>query len=446
MNKYFTMLACATVLVMVSGCSYVPSWAGGEVAEKEILAGKRVTVLPDINALQPDTAARNAPMNFSKAIANDNWPQHGGNFSAQNGNLSAAGNFDSVTRKSVGDGESFESTAVISPVVGGGLVFAMDQEGVVSAHDANDIDNVRWKYSGAIEEDAPVAIGGGLAYDQGVIYVLSGRGVVAAVDTTTGNEKWRKAMRVPFRSAPKVAGGKLFATTIDNQLFAINTTDGNVAWSHRGINESAGLMNTVSPTLEGNVVIVPYASAEIYVLSQADGKEIWSESLSAGKHTQANALLAGIGGNPVVDGGVVFAVSSGGTITAKALMTGQRVWERSVGGINTPWLAGDRLFMLTSDNMLVSFVKYDGKVQWVTPLQSYEDMDDKKDPISWKGPVMVDGKLAVVGSNGELLMVSAQDGSIVATKSIPDDIYTAPVVAGGRMYLVRQDSTLYCLK
>ncbi len=111
-----------------------------------------------------------------------------------------------------------------------------------------------------------------------------------------------------------------------------------------------------------------------------------------------------------------------------------------------PWIAGDYLFILTGDNTVACLVKYNGRVRWATRLPDFKDQKEKKDPITWKGPVMVDGRLVVVGSNGQLVLVSAADGKTVATKTIPEGMYAAPVVAGGKLYLAGQDATLYSLQ
>ena len=104
------------------------------------------------------------------------------------------------------------------------------------------------------------------------------------------------------------------------------------------------------------------------------------------------------------------------------------------------------MFLLTEDNTLLCFIKYDGRIRWATKLASYGDEAKKREPISWKGPVLVEGKLAIVSSKGQMLLVNAADGKIAATKEIPEGIYTPPVVAEGRMYLVSQDAVLYELQ
>lgn len=442
MNKrlLFSLLLTS---VAISGCSHMPSWLGGKKDDKPKLEGERISVLPASSELQADEGLKNLVVSLPAAQENAAWPQH----STLNGNLAAAGNFDKQTSARVGEGEKFEHTLVPRPVVGGGLVYAMDSIGTISAHDAANVNRVRWQSKGVSEKEEPDIIGGGLAYDQNKLYATSGRGIIAAFDAASGKALWRKALRIPFRSAPKVSDGKVFAITIDNQVYAFNAANGDVVWSQRGISETAGIMNNVSPTIAGDDLVVPFSSGEIYNLNMADGRPLWNDSLiSLGRRTQATALFSGIGGDPVVDNEIVFVVSGGDMISVFYLPNGQRVWERPIGSINTPWLAGDYLYVLTSDNHLVCFVKYNGRIRWSTRLKTYANEAEKKDPIIWKGPVMTGGNLAVVGSNGQLLLISGTDGNVVATKSVPEGIVTAPVIAGGRMYLVGQDAQLHELQ
>ena len=74
------------------------------------------------------------------------------------------------------------------------------------------------------------------------------------------------------------------------------------------------------------------------------------------------------------------------------------------------------------------------------------DEERKLYPIAWNGPVLVNGKLAVVSSKGELKLISAASGEVTATLNVAEDIYTPPVVAGGRIYLINKDATLYSLQ
>jgi outer membrane protein assembly factor BamB len=437
------LLACSVAL---AGCSSLPSWMGGKKKEAEKLEGERISVAPPDEALQPDSRLASVAVSLPPATANSEWVQQAGGFSAARGNLAGKGTFGSVASVRAGEGNGFASVLVLPPVVGDGRVYAIDAAGYISAHDAGNIDKVLWTSEGAYEEDAPDSFGGGLAYDNGRVYAVSGRGQVVALDAATGTAVWKKSLRVAFRSAPKVAGGKLFATTLDNQLYAIRTDNGEIAWTQRGLTETTDFMKSVSPAVQGDTLITPYSSGEVYALSATDGRELWADALSAQRGVKSSALFTGIGGDPVIDGEVVFAVSTSGQATAFHVADGQRIWERPLSAINSPWLAGDYLYFLSSDNTLVALVKYNGAIRWSVRLPSYEDEEEKEGAILWKGPVMVDSALVLVGSHGQLVRVDASDGKVLTTTDIPERIHTAPVVAGGRMYLVGQDATLYSLE
>jgi len=439
-------LVCALLLpvALLSGCSYVPSWMGGRKAARPIESGERITVLPMDGDLKPDPLLQTKEMKLPEPKGNADWPAHSGNVASDASNL-AGSDFTHEQSVTAGEGAAYDTPLVNSPVAGGGMVFAMDGAGAVSAHSIEHIDTRRWESPGVYEEDQPLIAGGGMAYSGGRLFVASGRGLVVALDAENGKELWRKALKAPVRSAPMVSGGRLYATTLDNQLFVLKAASGDIVWTQRGINEATGLMKSVSPAIAGEMVVAPYSSGEVYVLFAPDGKEVWSTSLSGGKRVQSSALFASIGSDPVVDGSVLFVATSGGSLSVKSLATGQPVWDIPVGSTNTPWIAGDYAFVLTSENVLLGLFKYDGHIRWSLKLPTFANEKEKKERISWKGPVLVEGKLLLVSSHGQLVSVNARDGAMEPTREIPENIYTAPVVAGGRMFLMGQDATLYAL-
>ena len=168
--------------------------------------------------------------------------------------------------------------------------------------------------------------------------------------------------------------------------------------------------------------------------------------VSSSLRSTAASAFSGIGGDPVVDGDVVFAVSTSGSFAVFSLLNGQKLWEYPAASLNTPWVTGDYVYVLTTDNVLVSFVKYDGRVRWARALVSFEDEERKKDPILWYGPVMANGQLILVGSHGQLIKIAATDGKVDSQLEVEEDIATAPVIAGGTIYLIDRDANLHALK
>jgi outer membrane protein assembly factor BamB len=272
--------------------------------------------------------------------------------------------------------------------------------------------------------------------------VATGYAEVLALDPADGKVIWRKTVAAPVHSSPTVAEGRIFAVTVDNELNALSTEDGPRLWSHNGIPESAGLLGGASPAVEGEVVIAPYSSGELFALRVENGRAVWSDSLAASRRANAVSGLADIRGRPVIDRAKVFAVSHSGRMAAIDLRSGDRVWEQQIASSHSPWVVGEYVFVLANDNTLVCLTRKEGKVRWVHPLRRYEDEKSKSDPIRWAGPVLGGNRLIVLSSLGEAVMVSPYTGEAVGGLSMSSGGFLGPVIAGDALYLLTDDANL----
>lgn len=440
------MKKLSLLLVMVpllTACDSLPSWMGGAPKEVVRLPGKREDVLLTDQSNAVDEKLKTTPLKIPPAAANANWAQPTDEFTAANGNLALTGDLTQDNATSIGDGNKFSHMLIPKPVIADGKLFAMDGAGYVSAHALGDIGKKIWTSKSLVNAGEDEVMGGGLAASGGKLYAVCGLGQVAAMDSENGNEIWKRDLGIPLRSAPRVVGNMLYVISIESQLFALDVATGKTLWTHRGISEGAGLMNAVSPAVTSNMLFAPYASGELYSLKLEDGSEIWRASLAQTRRTSATSVFSGIGGDPVVDGQVVFAVSSGGVFSVYNILNGQPLWDKQISSLNTPWLAGDYIFVLSEDNVLMALLKYDGRVRWSTQLSRFEDEKRHLKPIIWHGPVLANDKLIVVSSNGEMNLIEASTGDIAKTYHIDSDINTAPVIAGGKLYLVGRDARLH---
>jgi outer membrane protein assembly factor BamB len=440
MKNKFVLLAC---LLALSACDSLPDWMGSD-EEEVVLPGERIAVLEYRRSLEADEALSEEKVELMAPETNPDWrfdlaPQLEG-FE----NLTVTG-FEDSTSATIGNGESWETVLASQPVVGDGTVYAMDAQGYVTAHDASDITTIKWESEAPTSPDEDDISGGGLAYADGVVYVTTGRGVLMALVAKDGSVLWKQQVDVPIRAAPVIDDGRVFAVTIDNQLLAHDARTGKPLWSHRGIKESALYLGTVSPSVLNGIVVVAYTSGELYALRAEDGSPLWSDTLIVNRRTAATATLTGIDATPVIKGNTVYGLSNSGLMVANLLSNGRGQWDLEVSGHLTPWVSGDYIFVITSDPQLLAVNRRDGRIKWATPLLRQDDDGDDETP-GFTNPMVINGQVAVAANNGELMMFSVQDGTLVQTIEIPDDLATEPVVAGGRMYLLTRDATLHMLQ
>lgn len=434
------LLVAAIMLAGLAACDMVRTIVGSE--EEEILPGERISVLQLQQSLEPDPGIADLAVRLPPPYVNDEWPQAGGYPGHAMHHLEAGEVLGRAWQVRVGSGSDSDARLLAAPIVAGGRVYVLDSRGRIAALDAQSGDRL-WRYRLTPEgEDDESALGGGIAYEGGVLYVANGFGEVLALDAGSGALYWRRTIGVPVRAPPTVAGGRVFAVSYDNRLHALAAANGEVLWTHSGIVEDAGLLGGASPAVEGSIVVAPYSSGELFALRVENGRVAWSDSLSRTALLTPLASLSDINGRPVVDRGRVYAVSHAGRLAAIDLQTGARVWERNIASVEAPWVAGDFIYLVTTESEVVCLSRRDGRIRWVRVLQRYEDEEDKDDPIHWSGPVLAGDRLIVTSSHGEALSLSPYTGELTGRLELSDDVFIAPVVAGATIYILSDDGEL----
>lgn len=432
-------VAIVAMTLFIGGCGYFFS------EEEARIPGERIAVLRLERSLEPDRRVADLQVRLPRPTAKPSWPQAGGSSAHVQHHIALPATLREAWRTNIGEGSESTMRLLATPVIGDGRAFVMDVESQISAINTATGD-VLWEYDPRVPDDDDEAFGGGIAYENGVLYVSTGFADVVSLDAETGKERWRKRMSGPMRAAPAVADGRVFVVTIDNQLFALNGETGERLWSHAGISEIAGLLGGASPAIAAGTVVVPYSSGEIFSLRVENGRPLWSDNLSSSQRLDALSTLADIRGMPVIDRGTVYAISHSGRMAAIDLRSGTRAWEKPIGGVEMPWVAGEFIYLLTNESQLVCLTRRGGRVRWVRDLPQFEEPDDRDDPIKWSGPALAGDRLIITGSHGEAWSVSPYTGKVLGRIDLSEEIFLPPVVADGTLYFLTEDGDLIAMR
>lgn len=425
------------VLSAMTGCT-VPSWMGGPGKKIHRAPGERLTVIVTQPSLKPDDSAQDTPIEIPDQLGNEQWLNR--NEAMLTGHIGSTG-VQKEQSATIGDGHDFSRTSAPSPVIAGGMVYAMDAAGVVSAHDISNIDKVRWTNSDGEVDDVDDVLGGGIAVREDVLYATTGYGQLVAMDANTGKTKWKISVGAPVRGAPAVAEGIVAVLTADNQTLAFAADTGTPRWEHRGIGESAGYFATTSPVISDGILVAAYTSGEIFAIRAETGSVLWSDSVVSQVKTRASAIFSGIDADPIVQDGVVVAVSAGGVMQASALLNGRPLWQQKVASHQTPWSAGNAVFVLSDTHDVAALLKRDGTVRWATPMATDDGKKDTTPPLY--GPILAGNAIMVLDGEGTLHTFKPEDGKPLGTYELASGIVTPPVIVNGALYVVTQDATLH---
>jgi outer membrane protein assembly factor BamB len=439
--KYKTTILILAGSLTLAGCGAL---GGGKKKETPTI-GNRVDILGTEADTKADPNLAGISVILPPAATNANWAQPGGNAAKAPGHLTLA---DAPARAWSAQiaGATNRVRLAAAPVVHSGKLFVVDTEARVSAFDAASGARL-WSVMLDTDKDGkPSRFGGGVSTDGTLVYATNGVGDVAALKIENGETVWKKHPAGPLRGAPTLSAGNVYVMTQDNQIYALRATDGEAQWNEAGPVGASGIFGVAAPAAAAGTVIAGYSTGELAAYRYENGRSLWSDTLSRTAMSTTVSTLTDIDADPVIDRGRVFALGQGGRMASYELVSGQRIWEINIAGIATPVASGEWVFVLTSDAKLLCVQRTSGKIRWLSQMPRYRDEEDKKGVITWRGPVLVNNRLIVANSRGELWSVSAGEGSASLMADMKAPVSVAPIVANNMLYVLDDGGRITAFK
>jgi outer membrane protein assembly factor BamB len=327
----------------------------------------------------------------------------------------------------------FESTEAIkmtaAPVVAEGKVFCLDAAGVAYAFDQKTGAKLWRKSLIIVGKDGQ--IGGAIAYDNGRLIVSSSFAEAFSLDAKTGNILWRIKLSAPCKGdGITIHAGKAFLMCSNSSLHRIDIDTGKILWSHSGMTADSTFIGSASPAVDDGVVYFAYPSGEVFALLEETGAVVWEAMLSKFSLTNATRAFTHPRACPVAKDGVVYFVSANEQTSAFSAKDGKLLWKSDFGGVQTPIVSGNSIFVFGSKSQLVCLNKNTGKKRWLAKL-AQEDGD----VADWLGMILVKDRIATISPKGRMIFVSPHDGKIKNVLDIGDDVTVNPIVADGTMFV-----------
>ena len=377
LNNMKKLIAIIIILPILTSCGS-SNFFGGDDVDKDRIKGDRISILKLRKNLVSDPQTLQSNIAIPREKTNSDWLYPGGSLDNALGNISGPDSLNRIWNMKIGTGSTKMSYLISMPIIADGKVFSLSSDSKIQAFDLNKRKKI-WANNLAIKkENKREGFGGGLSFQDGVIYASTGFGYLYAFSANSGEMLWELNMRIPSRSSPIVFEDLVFVMTHDNQLYAVNKDQGEVMWTHRGILEPATIFMSTSVAIDSGLVFVPYSSGEIYAIRPLNGSVIWSDSLSRTGSSTSLSEINSITARPIINDGQLFSVSHAGRMVSIDISTGERIWTIDMSSTETPWLSGDWLFVLTSNSELVCVSKRSGKIRWVTQLDQYKNEEKKK--------------------------------------------------------------------
>ncbi len=417
---------------------------------KKLPQGTRLSILDD-SGIESVAAHRKITV-LPQAIINQSWAQNSINPQHVIGNLKAGFSLKELWTENFGKGINKRDIILAAPVVFNDRIYVMDSKGLVSAFGLKNGKRL-WKNNlkaniGGFKQTKSRA--SGLAVDDNILYATTGFGGVFAMDAKTGKSKWRRVMESPIRIAPTVTDKMLLVQTVDNKLYALDKNNGQELWKFGVAQEDTVIAGGATPAYdaEENAVIAGFSNGEIIVLNGTVGTPLWSAMLVSNKQVSSSTEINTIGAAPIVENGVIYAISNSDTMTALDMRSGDKLWDKQIGSMQNMLLAGNFLFVISNRNILYAVEKDSGDVIWSLDVNKfiYDEDDNNKVVVYAASPLMLNNDLLLAFSNGKVLKIRASDGTVAAKTDLGIDISNGLIAVKEHVLAVSDEADIIVFK
>jgi outer membrane protein assembly factor BamB len=438
-----TVVIGALAALALAGCAKKdPILPGQREAIREVLQTEARRAQSD-----PVPVNRALPLSLPAASANPEWRQRPGTpiGRAAHPALSATPALIWSANIGAGDGRRLRITA--DPVVAGGRIFTLDARAKVAA--VSPSGQVLWTRDLTPPlEDPDNASGGGLAYGEGKLFVVTNFGAISALDPATGAVIWTQKLGAPTTTAPSVHDGLVYVVAGDEVAWAIEADTGRMRWQVSGTPDINNVLGGPAPAITDKYAVFSFGAGEVLGTLRRGGLQLWEAQIAGERRGLASGRVRDITGDPVIVGDRVYVGTHSGRMVALSLGSGKRLWTAEEGPLNPIWPAGDSLFLVSDRNELLRLSAEDGSRIWGQQLPLFTERKPKRQAgiVGHYGPVLAGGQLVLASADGKLRLFDPVSGQQRHSIDLPGGASSNPVVAGDTLYVVSKKGQLLAFR
>jgi len=414
-------------------------------ADSEVrLSGDREDVFASERTVIVDEAAAAEMAGLGEMVVNEGFGHPGRSAAHDGGHLSVELPLKRLWSARITDTDT-EIVALAQPVVANGKVFALGGDAVLSVFDLETGELLAELQIDDAEAGLFPGVAGGLAANASVVAAHAGRKALTVVDVTTNEVVWAVEHDEPLSGGPTLIGDQgVVVTDIDGSTLAYRLNDGVPAWQAAGLPADTVVLGSGSPAVRDGTVIIAGIGGEVSAHAVNDGGLLWADSLATLAPRTPLEELGDILAEPVHDAEAVYVVSQSGLLGAYDPLTGIQLWDQPISSVQTPWVAGDSLFVLTTNSHVVALRKADGAVRWHTALPGSAELGriSATDVTRYVGPIVAAGQVHVISASGRLYSLNADTGAEVGTTALGGATNVDPLIVQNTLLVLSRDGRL----
>ncbi len=260
-----------------------------------------------------------------------------------------------------------------------------------------------------------------------------------SINSNTGELNWSKSNTYPFNSDIKKHKNKFFVIDYKNTLRCYKIKDGSECWKLQTENSFTISNSKYSVIIIGDMVVFSNSIGDITAVDVESGLIIWQ--LPTQSSSIINETYNFKTSKLVSDGNSIFISNNKNEFYSIDVKTGTTNWINDINSNITPVIAGNLIFTVSNGGYLNVIDKNKGNIIRVTDLFKIYKLKKRKNiyPI---GFAIGNKNLYLTNSDGKMIVVDLQNGSIIKTEKVSSNLVSKPFIFNNNLFLIRNGSII----
>ncbi|MEC9121472.1 MAG: outer membrane protein assembly factor BamB [Pseudomonadota bacterium] len=326
----------------------------------------------------------------------------------------------------IGDGQG-DGFYKITPTLVDGVLYVASSDGEVAAISAADGGRL-WR----VELERPLS--GGVGYHDRSLYLGGADGSVLQLSADDGVVEWEAAVSGEVLAAPAVSDDWVIVQTYDGKLLGFQPGADEPAWTFTSDVPILTLRGTSTPILVGDNAIAGFGDGKVVAVDVNSGNVSWESRIGVPQGSSEIDRIVDIDGAMTQQGIELFVASYQGRVAALDSRTGRKLWQKNVSSVTGTHVGFGNVYVADVDGTLSAFLRTGQGVRWQNIELGYRQLSR---------PTPVSSYVATVDFDGYLHLLSQVDGQIVGRTKIGGDAARADMIAdSGRLFIFADNGQL----
>ena len=323
----------------------------------------------------------------------------------------------------IGDGQG-DGFYKITPTLIDGVIYVASSDGEVAAINAANGARL-WR----VELERPLS--GGVGHHNRSLYLGCADGSVLQLSAEDGAVEWEAAVSGEVLAAPVVSDDWVIVQTYDGKLLGFRSGAEEPSWTFTSDVPVLTLRGTSAPILVGGNAIAGFGDGKVVAVDVDSGNISWEARIGVPQGSSEIDRIVDVDGAMTQQGIELFVASYQGRVAALDSRTGRKLWQQNVSSVTGTNVGFGNVYVADVDGTLSAFLRTGQGVRWQNIELGYRELSR---------PTPVSSYVATVDFEGYLHLLSQVDGQIVGRSKIGGDAARADMIADSGRLIIYADN------